>query len=236
MRIKNIRKIGRGRVINVCVHKNHTFITKSGIVTHNCDNLSSQTQSGLRGAIEEFSLNCRFILTCNYITNIIPPIVNRFEVFNFDEIFSNETKEILPKILNRLEFILNTEGVKYQQTDLIELIKSYYPSIRGMIGEIQKSTFNNTLNLNTQISTDFNNLLNILRSKNFENLMKTVYSLTNAERFYEFMFKNINNLNIQTANRPKVLVILGKYQYQNAFVRDKNLNLGACLVELASLV
>lgn len=206
------------------------------VVLDEADALTTNVQSGLRGALEEFSLNCRFIITCNYITNIIPPIVNRFEVIDFDQIFSSEIKEIIPRINERLQFILNTEGVKYEPQDLINVIKNYYPSIRGMINELQKSVFDNKLDLRIQKDSDFSHIIELIRKRNFEELMKAVYSLTNADRFYEFIFKNLNNLDIQVQNRPKVIVIVAKYQYQNAFVRDKNLNLGACLVELANLI
>lgn len=37
MKLVSIKKIGKGRVRNLTVHKNHTFITENGVVTHNCD-------------------------------------------------------------------------------------------------------------------------------------------------------------------------------------------------------
>jgi DNA polymerase III delta prime subunit len=40
-------------------------------------------QPALRGAIEEFSKNCRFIITCNYKNRIISPIHSRFTNIEF---------------------------------------------------------------------------------------------------------------------------------------------------------
>lgn len=37
MKIVSIKNIGIGHVRNLTVHKNHTFLTENGIVTHNCD-------------------------------------------------------------------------------------------------------------------------------------------------------------------------------------------------------
>jgi len=41
-KIKSIKKIGSGKVRNLTVNKNHTFVTKNGIVTHNCDLASNK--------------------------------------------------------------------------------------------------------------------------------------------------------------------------------------------------
>jgi len=40
--IKSIKKIGKGKVRNLTVNKNHTFLTANGIVTHNCDLASNK--------------------------------------------------------------------------------------------------------------------------------------------------------------------------------------------------
>ena len=36
-KVKSVTPVGKKRVINLTVSKNHTFITKNGTVTHNCD-------------------------------------------------------------------------------------------------------------------------------------------------------------------------------------------------------
>ena len=41
------------------VDKNHTFITENGIVTHNCDGVTKNAQSALRGVISDFTENKR---------------------------------------------------------------------------------------------------------------------------------------------------------------------------------
>lgn len=41
-KIKSIKKVGVGKVRNLTVFKNHTFLTSNGIVTHNCDLASNK--------------------------------------------------------------------------------------------------------------------------------------------------------------------------------------------------
>lgn len=52
MKIKSIREFGTGKVRNITVKKNHTFLTKNGIVTHNCDAGSPTSMFPLHSILE----------------------------------------------------------------------------------------------------------------------------------------------------------------------------------------
>lgn len=222
----------RGKIIQFAASESFDGKPKI-VILDECDQFTDSAQGALRGIIEEFASNCRFILTCNYITKIIPAIVNRFEVYDFDEVLDRNKQELVPKIFNYLKEILENEKVQFSQEDLVNVIKNYYPSIRGMVACLQKSNFNNVLSLDIQKDSDFSEIIEFVKKRDFDKLMKTVYSLTNADKFYEFAFRK---LEIPNQNKPQTYIILAKYQYQSAFSRDKNLNLAACLMEIASLL
>lgn len=211
---------------------------KKIVVLDECDGFSDSAQSALRGFIEEFSSNCVFIITCNYLTKLIPPIVNRFEVYNFDEIF-RDTNSTVPLIFKRLKFILDNEKIEYTDADVLQVIRNYYPSIRQMVGVLQKSVIPNDvqtdkigkLEITLTSNEDFTNLLEAIRKKDFESIIKAVYSITNSDGFYTWAFNQIRLLK----SPSQAIITLAKYQYQNAFVRDKQLNLGACCTELMGI-
>ena len=55
------------------------------VILDEADYLNPQsTQPALRGFIEEFSDNCRFILTCNFKNRIIEPLHSRCGVYEFN--------------------------------------------------------------------------------------------------------------------------------------------------------
>ena len=55
------------------------------VILDEADYLNPQsTQPALRGFIEEFSNNCRFILTCNFKNRIIQPLHSRCGVYEFN--------------------------------------------------------------------------------------------------------------------------------------------------------
>ena len=65
-KVVSIRKVGTGKVRNLTVHKNHTFVTENGVVTHNCDlaepaNIMGALQSILEGKPYYFKLKNEII-------------------------------------------------------------------------------------------------------------------------------------------------------------------------------
>lgn len=204
------------------------------VVLDEIDNATSAMQAALRGFLEEFSVNCVFILTCNYKSKILPPIVNRCECYDFDDIF-RDAQTLIPLIFERLTFILNNEKISFENADVVETIRGYYPSIREMVGVLQKSVVlkDNKKSLDLKVSKyeEFDDLFTKIQSKDFEGMTKQIQVFTNPDGFYTWLYKKIRTLK----NPSQALIIIAKYQYQNAFVRDHNLNLAACCAELMNL-
>ena len=57
---------------------------KKVVILDEADYLNPQsTQPAMRGFIEEFHKNCRFILTCNFKNRLIEPLHSRFSTIDF---------------------------------------------------------------------------------------------------------------------------------------------------------
>ena len=81
------------------------------VILDEADYLNPQsTQPALRGFIEEFSSNCGFIFTCNYLNKIITPLHSRCSVIDFS-ISKSELKNIESSFLERVEDILKIEAI-----------------------------------------------------------------------------------------------------------------------------
>ena len=73
------------------------------VILDEADYLNPQsTQPALRGFIEEFAGNCRFILTCNFKNRIIEPLHSRCSVVEF-KIPKNEKPHLSAQFYSRVE-------------------------------------------------------------------------------------------------------------------------------------
>ena len=114
------------------------------VIMDESDKLTPDFQAAFRGFIDEFSQNCRFIFTGNYKENIIEPLLNRLENYDFLDF---DKQEIIPQIVARILFILEHENIKSDNTAIKTIIEKNYPSVRGMILDLKKFSKSGTLNI-----------------------------------------------------------------------------------------
>lgn len=192
-------------------------------------------QPALRGAIEEFAKNCRFIITCNYKNRIISPIHSRFTNIDFT-IPSEEKAGIAMRILQRMEYILKQENIEYDQEVLARLVTKHFPDIRRMLNEIQRYSYNGKIDVGILSSlgdVHIKDLMKAMSQKNFADVRKWV--VNNLDNSYSDIFRSIYDGlsdSIKPSSIPRAIVTLGEYQYKAAFVADQEINLTALMVEL----
>lgn len=196
---------------------------------------AQSTQPALRGFIEEFSDNCRFILTCNFKNRIIEPIHSRCTVINF--LIPNKEKPTLAMgFMERVKYILDEEGVPFEEKVIAELIKKHFPDFRRILNELQRYSVAGTIDVGilTQIGeVDTKKLISSMKEKDFTSVRRWVVENVDNDptqifrNIYDGMYDYFDGNSI-----PKVVLILAEYQYKSAFVADAEINLTACLVEI----
>ncbi len=75
------------------------------------DALTSDAQSALRRTMEQFSHNTRFILSCNYSSQIIDPIQSRCAVFRFTELSESAIEAQIREIAENEDIEVTDDGV-----------------------------------------------------------------------------------------------------------------------------
>ena len=75
------------------------------------DALTSDAQSALRRTMEQFSDNTRFVLSCNYSSQIIDPIQSRCAVFRFSPLGDDAVAEQIAIIADREGIEITDEGM-----------------------------------------------------------------------------------------------------------------------------
>tara|TARA_Y100000004_G_scaffold178460_1_gene221069 strand:+ start:4321 stop:5256 length:936 start_codon:yes stop_codon:yes gene_type:complete len=209
------------------------------IILDEADYLNPQsTQPALRGFIEEFSQNCRFILTCNFKNRIIEPLHSRCGVYEFNT-NKKTLVELCGQFMKRLEDILSKEGVSYKKDVIAEVISKYAPDWRRCLNECQRNSISGSIDTDVLIKKDdsFDDLYSCIKNKDFKKMRAWV--VNNIDIDPSAIFRGIYdtmNEKVQPESIPQLVLILADYQYKNSFVADHELNTVACLTEIMANV
>ena len=205
------------------------------IIIDEADNTTNDVQLLLRAFIEEFSANCRFIFTCNYKNRLVEPLHSRCACIDFST-NSKDRPKLAAQFFSRIQEIMGTEGVEYDNKVLVELINKHFPDWRRVLNELQR--YSSSGKIDTGILASFsdikvNDLIKNLKKKEFSEVRKwVVNNLDNdsgvlMRRIYDVLHDSLVPNSI-----PAAVLILAKYQYQIAFVADQEINMLACLTEI----
>ena len=194
----------------------------------------NSTQPALRNAIEEFSENCSFIFTCNYKNRIIEPLHSRCAVIEFS-LRNGEKAKMAAAFFKRIQTVLQSESVDFDDAVIAELIKKHFPDFRRVINELQRySQFGKIdTGILAQIGdVSINEIVKSVREKDFGAIRKWVASHeVDSNTLFRKLYDNLYET-LKPQSIPQAVLILADYQYKAAFVADQEINTVACLTEL----
>ena len=206
------------------------------IILDECDFLTPNAQAALRNLMETFSKHCRFILTCNFVERIIDPIQSRCQSY---QIIPPSKKEVAVHTSN----ILNTEGVTYDNNDIVTMVNSSYPDIRRIINSVQRNIVDNNLIVDTEslVQNDYKlQVLEILQTQDKKNAFKNLRQLLadSQIRDYADLFRLLYD-EIESYGKghiAEVILTIAKYELSDAQVVDKEINAMAMLIEILNII
>ena len=76
------------------------------------DALTPEAQQALRRTMENYSVSCRFILSCNYSSKIIDPIQSRCAIFRFKLLEKKDIEKIILKIAEKENLTISPESIE----------------------------------------------------------------------------------------------------------------------------
>src|SRR5215218_10827420 len=100
------------------------------IIVDEADEMTSEAQTALRRIIEDSSRTTRFIIICNYLSQIIEPIQSRCVVFRFTRLTNED-------IVGHLKTICQKEGVKCDDKALTQIYEATSGDLRHSINMLQ---------------------------------------------------------------------------------------------------
>ena len=192
-------------------------------------------QPAMRGSIEQFSANCRFIFTCNFKNRIIPALHSRCSVIDF-KIKKDDKPILAQRFLKIATGILDKESIKYKSDVVAQLIMKHFPDFRRVINELQKHAVGGMIDEDILIQASEENLKELfvaLKKKDFTSMRKWVAENIDNDhvRLYRQIYDSLYN-RFEKKSIPQAVLTIADYSYKAAFVADQEVNMVACLTEM----
>ena len=203
------------------------------------DMLSTPAQTVLRNMMEEYSNICRWIITCNYPHKIIPALHSRTQGFHIEHL----DRELF---VERIATILIAEGVDLTAENL-EILDEYstatYPDLRKCINLLQQNCADGQLKRPSkgggQGTMDYMvQAIGLFKQGKIHDARKIVCANARTEDYeeiYKLLYRNLDWWGKTDDKQNQAIVIIANRLKDHALCADSEVNLAACLIELANL-
>ena len=212
------------------------------------DGVSDQFFKALKGTIEKFAEQARFIATTNFFNKIPEAIVSRFSVINYDFVDNEEESEIFALIKTRARIVLKKIEIEADDAAVTELVKRSFPDMRKLFNKIQSIqisgekkitqdvimknewTFEDIFNLCVSVPDAYNNYIFLMGQ--YSTRVDDVLSALGDEfpKWLNEKHKTKTNL------LPQIIYEVAIHQAQRIQVIDPPISMLSCIFKLQSLL
>jgi len=208
------------------------------VILDEADEMTSEAQTALRAMIEKGSEITRFIIVCNYLSQIIEPIQSRCVVFRFTR---------LPKkdVVDYLRMICEKEKVKFDEKALAQIYDATSGDMRHSINIVQAaggmgsvSSVNVTAAMGLSGRAKVGEVLKLALSGKFNEAraklleLMLVYGLSETD----FMkYANQEAYEMKLEKPEEFAAIMAEYDYRLAVGAHPEIQLSALLAQLCKL-
>jgi DNA polymerase III delta prime subunit len=205
------------------------------VLLDEADYLSPNAQAALRGVMESYSESARFILTCNYPHKIIPALHSRCQGFHIEKVDHTE-------FTARAATVLVTEGVEFDLDTLDTYVKSTYPDLRKCLNLLQMNSVDLKLKAPSESGTGSADyklaMVDLFKHGKIREARKLLCEQARPEEMEEifrWLYDNLNMWSSTEEGQDEAILVIRKAVVNAPLVADQEINLAACLVELANI-
>ena len=206
------------------------------VMLEEADYMSPNAQGALRRVLEDYTENCRFILTGNLGHKIIPAIKSRCQEVVLKDLDIENFKI-------RMVEILAVENVEIADEDLLDTyIKSTYPDLRKCINLMQMNTQDSVLlppGADEKSTSEWQiKAIDLIKRGNVSEARKLIVEQIRAEEFedfYRLCYRNLDWWGKTEEQKEKAIIVIREGLVKHTVCADPEINLSATLVELARI-
>ena len=208
------------------------------IILDEADEMTPEAQTALRRIIEDSARTTRFIIICNYLSQIIEPIQSRCVVFRFTRLPKEE-------ITDHLQTICEKEKVKYEEKAIAQIFDATGGDLRHSINIMQAaagmgsvSAANVTAAVGLSGRSKVGEVLRLALGGKFNEARAKLLELTQVYGMSEtdFMkYANQDAYDIKIERPDEFAAIMAEYDYRLAAGAHPEIQLSALLAQLGRL-
>lgn len=208
------------------------------IILDEADEMTSEAQTALRRIIEDSSKTTRFIIVCNYLSQIIEPIQSRCAIFHFKKLEEKDIQEDLKKICN-------IEGIKYEEEALTKIYSYTDGDLRHSINILQTASALGQINLSNVTSamglsgrSKVGEVIKLALDGKFKDsrvkLLELiyVYGLSYTD-FLKYSYQEVKDMKLE--NIEEIMSIMAEYDYRLTVGAHPEIQLTSFLAQLATI-
>lgn len=200
------------------------------------DGFSISAQSALRGLIEQYSNNARFMFTCNYSHKVLPAILSRTQSFELK-------KPEVTDFTTRVATILLDENVEFDLDTLDTYVSATYPDLRKCINSLQQNTIGGVLISPTMTATDSSEwrveMVELFKQGKINEARALICSKSTAddmESIYRWIYDNLSVFSEDQTVQDSIILIVKQSLVDHTICADFEINAAACLIRIMRIL
>ena len=205
------------------------------VLLDEADYLSHNAQAIMRGLMETYQAQARFILTCNMPHKIMPALHSRCQGFHIDKTDPTE-------FTARVARILIDESVEFDLDVLDSYVKATYPDLRKCLNLLQANSTTGQLGKpgeNDRGIKDWKlDAVQLFKAGKIKEARQTICSQANSEdmdELFRWMYDNLELWSRDPAGQDEAILIIRKGLVNHPMCADPEINLSATLIELTQI-
>ncbi len=205
------------------------------VLLDEADYLSPNAQGLLRGLMETYQAQARFILTCNLAYKIIPPLKSRCHEISINKTDSTE-------FTARAATVLVEEGIEFDLDTLDSYVKATYPDLRKCLNLLQPNSGTGKLVSPKEESSSTADykvaMVDLFKAGRIKDARKLLCSQARPEEMdeiFRWMYDNLDLWSKTDEGQDEAIVIIRRGLVNHSLAGDPEINLSATIVELSQI-
>lgn len=208
------------------------------IILDEADEMTSDAQTALRRIIEDSSKTTRFIIICNYLSQIIEPIQSRCVVFRFSRLEKDD-------LVKHMKLICEKEGVKFEEMALSQIYDATSGDLRHSINILQAASGMGFISLPNVLKSiglsgraKVGEVIKLALSGKFNDARIKLLELTHVYGMSESDFLKYANqeaYNMKLDQPSEFAALMAEYDYRLMTGAHPEIQLAALLAQLGKL-